>query len=230
SNLVIKTMFKDLPHIVYNFQSLVMILSFLVSLKLIKNSIIPNYMKGFFWYPAMGFLVLIPNFLALYFFPILVFPATTFNNLSVLFHYSFLTIFIINCLPKKRNIFLIILFVTFLILIIFILITKPLHNYNASAFAAANLGITIFSIIYYFQLFTNTPKINLRYEASFWIITGVFFCMSIHIPINGILDFVREKVSFKNLNLFASIGAFCYGVMHIFFIKAYICSIRPHKP
>jgi len=220
------SMNKSLGYIIYDFQALLMFISFIVSLRLINNKKIPEYMQGFYWYPIIGIVVLIPHFLAFHFFKKLYFVSIPINNISLLFHFSFLAFFIIQVIPNKKFFFLKVLFFIFFSLIIYFLTTKPLKDYNSSAFAVANLGLVIFCIIYYYQLFNNIPILNLRNEASFWVITGVFFCMSINIPINSIIDYLWGKIPYSYLSFFTSVGVLCYSIMHLFFIKACLCSLR----
>lgn len=186
-------------------------------------------MKIFFWYPLVGIIIIIPHFLSFYFFKSLLSIAFCFSNLSLLFHFTFLSIFIIKATPNKKNIYDALIIILFIFLIIYFFVIKGINGHNSPAFAIANLGLTIFCIKYYYRLFNNIPILDLNKESSFWIITGVFFCMTIHIPMLGFVDHINQKISPDNINLFRSIGGFCYGIMHLFFIKAYLCSIRPLK-
>lgn len=187
-------------------------------------------MKGFFWYPTIGIIVLLPSFIAVNF-------SKTFNdlgyinmNLSLIFHYSFLSIFIMRMMLNKRNhIPLIIIFSFFLCLIIFFLITKSITRKNDLAYTISNFGLIVFCILYYYQLFNNLPLINLRKEPSFWIITGVTFSMSVQIPIQAAENYLHWNTSLNNYLLFISITMFCYSIMHLFFIKAYLCATHPQK-
>lgn len=187
-------------------------------------------MKGFFWYPAVGILVIIPNIISLHFFKNLNFLAFISGNISLIFHFCFLGIFIIKTITNKLiHIFLKTFFVIFLCLIIFLLVIKDIKENNRTAFAFANFGLIFFCIIYYHQLFNNIPILNLKQEPSFWIITGIFFCMSIHIPILITTDYLRYQISISNYRLLLSCPLFSYTIMHLFFIKACLCAIHPQR-
>ena len=218
-----------LLYIFYYSQCFCMLLSFLFSLKLICNKNIPYYMKGFFWYPTIGLIVMLPsliNAITLKFSNL----ASAINNFSLVFHYIFLSVFIIRVMPKKKElVFLYSLFSLFLILIVFFLITNPITKQINQAFSICNFGLTIFCIIYYYKIFNNIPIISLWKEASFWIITGIFFCMAMNIPVTATIDYLHKRISLLNMMLLNSIITVSYGIMHLFFIKAYICAFRIQK-
>lgn len=223
-------MSKTIELIVFNIQSFVILLSFLFSLKLVKNKAIPYYMNYFFWYPLVALIIAIPLFIIANFFWSYYRYGSILNVFSLIFHYSFLSFFIIKVMPNNQNKrFPKILFIVFLFLIIAALTIKNVRIRSAVAFPTANLGLVVFSVIYYYKLFNNLPVLDLKNEPSFWIITGVFFCMSIHIPLSATVEYLYHKIPTHNLRIFMSLGAFCYIIMHIFFIKAFLCSIHPQK-
>ena len=215
---------------IFNSQCFVTLLSFLFSLKLVRNKNIPNYMKGFFWYPTVGLIIAIPLFLATNFFHFFHEYTTTINNISLLFHYSFLSIFIIRVVSPNINFtFLIFIFLFFLFLLLYVLVNNSLTKQLNMAFSLCNLGLTIFCIIYYYNIFSNRPSLDLKREPSFWIITGIFFCMSTHIPITTVLDYLHHKIHYTIYAGLINVLIVCYMVMHLFFIKAYLCSVQPQK-
>jgi hypothetical protein len=223
-------MSKTVHLIFFDSQLIISILSFVFSLKLVKNENVPPYMKTFIWYPIVALLVIIPLILTTHFFKNYKEEALILNNISLIFHYSFLSVFIIRVMPGKNNSnFIKIVFGIFLSIILFLLISEKIDKSNAFAFATANLGLTILCVMYYYRLFSNLPVLNLRNEPSFWIITGIFFCMSVHFVLMSTIDYLHNKISFPNLRIMGSIAAFCYLIMHLFFIKACLCSVRPQK-
>ncbi|MEP7166059.1 MAG: hypothetical protein ABI741_15255 [Ferruginibacter sp.] len=223
-------MTQIISQIVFNSQCFVALLSFIISLRLVNNKNIPGYMKGFYWYSTIALVVAIPLFLTDNFFRPYRGYSRILNNLSLIFHYSFLSIFIIRVIVKKHNIkYLSFLFVFFLLLLIFVLVNNNLTKQLNLAFSVSNLGLTFFCIIYYYQLFNNIPTLDLRKEPSFWIITGIFFCMSAHIPITAMGDLLNHKIPLAVYSTLRTILTFCYVVMHLFFIKAYLCAIHPRK-
>ena len=224
-------MSKSLLYIFDNIQSLCILLSFIISLRLVNNDKIPSYMKGFFWYPTIGTIVMIPWAIGKNFFMGLEIFGKMINNISLLFHFSFLSFFIYRVMPQKNiwSNFFRITFVIFFCLLLFTLSKDNLWQINKLSFAIANFGLSVFCIAYYYQIFNNIPSLNLRKEPSFWIISGVFFCMSVHIPMYSSINYLRPKISINSYWLLSSISTFCYTVMHLFFIKAYLCATHPQK-
>lgn len=223
-------MSKTLYNIAFNFQALCMVLSFILSLRLIRNSEIPYYMRGFYWYTLVGVIVLIPNFYDLniskIFYPVTVIMI----NASILFHYLFLSLFIIKLIKNKSNSNLLrIIFWTILLILMFTLNKENLTKNNNLGYSVSNFGLIIFCILYYYKLFISLPSINLKKEPSFWIVTGVFFTMSVHIPIQAALGFLRYNISYSNYILLHGIIAFCYSIMHLFLIKAFLCATHQRK-
>ena len=183
-------------------------------------------MNNFFWYPLLAFIVALPGMVATFFGNNQFWkPAHLLNNISLFFHYSFLSTFIIKILPRGKNDKILkIVFIFFLILIVLLLFTDDLKKINGPAFAIANLGLTVFCMTYYYYIFNTPPVLQLRDEPSFWIITGIFFCMTLHIPMYATYNYLHGRISSSTFILFGSISAFSYTIMHLFFIKAYICS------
>lgn len=220
---------KILSYTFYTLQVLAIFTSFIFSLRLIKNEKIPKYMKGFYWYTVVGVLVLIPSLFYAYFYIGNKLASIT-NNLSLIFHYSFLSIFILKILPKNKGaIYLKIIFLLFLILIIYFLVTRDISRQINQVFSISNIGLTIFCIVYYYQLFNTVPILDLRNEPSFWIITGIFFAMSLNVPAMAAIDYLHNKIAAVNYVLLYNILCFSYMVMHLFFIKAFICTLRMPK-
>ncbi len=187
-------------------------------------------MKYFYWYPTVGVIVLIPHFITFYFFRQGYYVANISNNIALIFHYIFLSRFIINAHPNKKRVFLSKnVFYSFLIFTLYFIIAASTRKINTSAFAMANFGLAIICVIYYHQLFNNIPVIDIKRDASFWIITGVFFCMSLQVPMFGMIEYLRGKVPLSNFQLFSSISPLSYTIMHLFFIKAYLCALHPQK-
>ena len=93
-------MSKSFFDIIFNIQAACMFLSFILSLRLYNNDKIPRYMKGFFWYPTIGIIVIIFHLIIKHFFKNILGFALMSNNISLLFHFSFLSIFIFRVMQK----------------------------------------------------------------------------------------------------------------------------------
>jgi hypothetical protein len=183
-------------------------------------------MQRFPWYCSVGILVLIPS-VCNAFFNLSQEIALIINNWSLLFHYTFLSSFIIKVIPGngKRQ-YLKILFFVFFFLVCYLLVEMDVSKFAHQILSISSFGLTTFCIIYYYQLFKNLPIINLRKEPSFWIVSGVFIAMSLHIPVSATIDYLQDKISAFDHVILYNIIAVTYIVMHMFFIKAFICSVR----
>lgn len=187
-------------------------------------------MKGFYWYSMVAGLITTISFLQKKFY-ILNRPIWgLINNLLLLFHFIFLSLFIYGVLANKKFFRIMnVLFFTFIIIILFCLFTNNLSGQNSTAFAFTNFGLVIFCCFYYFQLFEDMPTVNLLDEPSFWIINGIFFCMSATIPVLALRYYSLNKMSVYIYSIIEILIPFLYGIMHLFFIKAYLCSKDYHK-
>ena len=203
--------------------------TFLFSLRLITNNNIPNYMRGFYWYPTVAIIMLVIYIFEYYLHIIQKNLYQNINLLSLLFHYSFLGLFILKVMSKRKKIEIInIFFWLFLPIITFFIITDIFYHTFLS-FAVANFGLMILCISYYYQLFKTTPSLNLLKDPSFWIITGILFGMSTTIPVSIIGGYLFHNIPRDIFLSVAVIMPLGYGVMHLFFLKAILCSIRQQK-
>jgi hypothetical protein len=84
-------------------------------------------------------------------------------------------------------------------------------------------------MIYYYDLFWGIPVKNLFRQPSFWIVSGIFLCLTVTVPL-GVIKTLLISKNDLGINLIATyIAIFFYGIMHLFFIKAYLCSTNPSK-
>lgn len=213
---------SDLVNIIYLF-------SFVTSLRLVRNNSIPVYMKGFYWYTTLNICIAVLRGLERHFHLI---PQELFRItilLSLLFHFAFLSLFISQFYStKKEKDYFKILFWLFIVSVIIFIIIDIIYHY-VIAFGITNTGLFIFCIYYYYQLFRNPPTLNLLRESSFWIITGILFGMSTTIPIFFMGGYLYHNLPRNIFYSIATIAPFGYGIMHLFFIKAFLCSVRPHR-
>ncbi len=215
----------------FNFQCIMMLVSFLVSLRLLKKSSL-FHLKYFPLYTTVGIVVMIPMLLFIYTNLKIINLEFTFsfadliNNYSLIFNFSFLGVFLIINMPDKKSYFILwILFFLFLIGIISSILFSAKNNPNNIAFAVNHFGLIIFSIIFFKKLFYNLPEKNIFNYSTFWIVTGIVFCSVVSFPLFYFVDFLIKSSMYNEDNrLFFNIRPFSYGVMHIFFSKAFKCS------
>ena len=213
---------SDLANIVYLF-------SFFKSLSLIRNQTVPDYMKGFYWYTGIAIFITIMHISEKYF---QIIPKDFFritNLVSLHFHFTFLSLFISRFFTTKqeKNIFKLFFWLVNITIFIFIFI-DVIYDFSIS-FAISNTGLFILCIYYYYLLFRTPPTLNLLKEPSFWIITGILFGMGTTIPILYLAGYLYHNLPKNIFFSIATIVPFGYGIMHLFFIKAFICSVQNHR-
>jgi hypothetical protein len=210
------------------FQIICMILSLLFSLPLINNDRVKSYMKKFYWYSIVAAILAVLRFSSDRLSPSAQEFITKVNIYSILFHFTFLSIFISSVLPNKKGFSKYspaFISAVFCITLIFLLFDQNVRG-NSVSFAIANLGLVIYCIVYYYNSFKEPSNADLLQEPSFWIISGIFLCMSASIPINSLHEFLRNETQIdiqRRKDIFG-ISYFAYGIFHLFLIKAYLCS------
>lgn len=215
---------KEIGFYIKVIQITIYFLTCLYSFQLYKKQNIPQYMKGFFWYPTAGCIVALVWILAKQNY-LTDLTLQHVNSYSLLFHFSFLSYFIFRVVSNNRIKKLIILF--FFTCLISLLITLFLDSYNTTRlpFNITNYGLFFCSLFYYYSLFQNIPKKNLATESSFWIITGIFIGMGLNIPIIS-FGYVFDSTSpyiIKTIGWIAPLG---FIIMYILFLKGIQCTVH----
>jgi hypothetical protein len=204
-------------------------ISFLFSLKLVKNKNIVPYMKGFYWYHFVGIVIGVIGVSELLwigknsFFVLL-------NNLSIFFHYTFLCNFIKKATPNKSNPVLYTLIGVYIIGSVVMLgfyLNFDITNQANFAFSIAHFILFLYCVIYYLQLLNNIPQVILLKEPAFWVVTGVLFSSSLTIPITFAGNYFGFKYLSNYIFLVSLLTVLPYIILHLFLIKAILCSTNP---
>ena len=149
-----------------------------------------------------------------------------FHYFSTIYFWAFLFCVVSN---KQKIPYMLLIFGLFFLLLLYFLFTYDLAQPMYHAFSITNFGLIVLCVIYYYQLFNNIPTLNLLKEPSFWIITGIFFGMSINVPLSAIISYLDKRISVSTFMIFGNIFIISYGIMHLFFIKAIICAVKMNK-
>lgn len=187
-------------------------------------------MKGFFFYPLIALLVsansICSAILFLYAKEINFFIQSFLQLCDLLFW----TIFFSRIFIKGKEIRKIkFLFLCTMIITIYLLYFNRTGTSNLHIHALSNLCKTIFCISFYNRLFKTPPDQNLLLEPSFWIVTGLIFYSCLSVPFYALNDYIKQNfVEIISYNIF-SISNMLIIIMHLFFIKAYLCTIRLHR-
>lgn len=184
-------------------------------------------MKYFSIYHLVAFFVAVPFFLKFNGYSELLYLYEI-NNYTLLFNFSFLSLFIIFNMPNnKGRYFLITQFVilfSFLLYNIFIReVDKSVQN--SQAFAINSFGLLILSIIYFYKLFKGSSEIKITSDPIFWVVIGVFSFSIMSSPVFIVTGFFYEidPVN-KILILIGLLPTLGFVSLHIFLIKAILCT------
>ena len=195
-----------------------------------KNKQIPVYLKRFYLYPLLVALLSLNTIAAIYFHLYSSAIQFAFQNIMEIVEFTFWGLFFLHLMKTTNSLkYIKSVFLSFLLIIICWTFLNNFYKPLFQTFALGNFGKSIFCIFYFNKLFKDSPKLNLKNEPSFWIITGVFFCSSITLPQYAINDYLRNNVNkIISNNIFASTNI-AIIIMHILFIKAYLCKVHQHN-
>jgi hypothetical protein len=152
------------------------------------------------------------------------------EKIFVVMDYIFWGIFFLALLqtetpPKIMNV----LNVCFLVVLGVVLLFCYSAQNAYQALGYANLGKCVFCIYYFYGLFKNLPKVDLWYEPSFWIVTGLLFYSAISTPIYLSIN-IFLKNHFKDLiGILFPLTNIAIIIMHLLFLKGYLCIIQRQK-
>ena len=207
--------------------NLIYCLSFFMFLKVRQSKSCPTYLRTFYVYPLVGVVIFIffwskvNNIISNEFY-------TRINLISLLFHYGFLSNFIIKTLsPNLKRLSIIVFALCFIVLIAFII--PDIFHYTSVSFAVGNSGLCIMCMLYYYDIFQGEHKSFLPKDPAFWIISGVFVGMAVNIPFHIFGNYFYSNFSYSTHLFFSLISMFTYAVMHLFFIKSSLCILPLRK-
>ncbi len=210
--------------------SIVYLLSCFYSLRLIGSKTIPTYLRGFYWYSIIGALTSLMLLSSIFFSPIRIPMFSRINSVTLIFHFSFLTFFIFRILKNDRVVtFLKVCFWIILFLLIVSIANDVYFDTCSLSFCVANVSLFLFCLFYYYQILHFIPAVSILKEPSFWIITGIFIGMGLSFPMIIFLDFFSLNTSLQLKREIQFLGNLPYIVMHLCFIKAYLCSSQIQK-
>ncbi len=201
------------------------VVSFLYSIKLIQLPNTPVLFKAFFIYNLATLFEILLFWLVIF----KIINRVTYqyyNLIGLLFNFCFLSFFIIKNYYFSKAI--IIFYSLGLLCLLFTIksIIPEFNYYTGKALVLPHLGLLILSMVYFVQFYRHNLKVDLIFDSSFWVITGIFSCSVLVTPLMAIREFLKQSISLQSFYLFAFIGVLAYTIMHLFFIKAFVCLIR----
>lgn len=205
----------------------VILISLILAVIVPKNNI--AYMKGFFICPLISLLVSVNSISSRFYFLYPIEKNFLIQSILHLFDLLFWTWFFLKVLNEKkdsRNVK--ILFVTTLLFACYLLF-KSTSNSNLHIHALSNMCKTFFCIFFYNNLFKKLPDQNILLKPSFWIVTGLIFYSCLSLPFYALSNYVKARFSPLFFSNIFAISNMLIIIMYLFFIKAFVCTIRLHK-
>ena len=219
-------MYNIIFTIVWITVSIIYILSFILSL--IVSYCKKSSLNFFYCYTTVAIFILFIFLLSRF----KILPKDLYYNLngvSVIFHFSFLSSFIFKQINFKRKKILKFIYLIVILLLIQLIISDFTLK-KGFPYLLTSLILVFISLFYYLELLNKIPIVNLLKDSTFWVVTGIFIGMGINIPGYAIgIIYLKQTVSKEMVLLISSIIMASYGIMHLFFIKAFICSLQHHK-
>jgi hypothetical protein len=146
--------------------------------------------------------------------------------LDLLFWYIF---FFILLTDKKTRDILFYLFLITLFIALYMLFFSKADKNNLHIVALGSICKSVYCIIFFYKLFKNLFYQRILKEPAFWIVSGLIFYSSLSLPFYTLHSYLKSKFSLLiSYNIF-SISNMLIIIMHLFFIKAYLCTIRVYK-
>lgn len=210
--------------------SFVILISFILSIILSLNSHTINYMKWFFIIPLIALILSINTIINLHFHLL---SKTSLYQIQLLLTFAELFVWCRYFLVLNKSKFdsgiIILVFSFFSLITACLFIFNKFNEPNLQIICLFSISKTIFCIYYYYKLFKSPPIHNLKKDPSFWTVNGLLFYSCLSIPFYSFHSYISFRFSkIEALDIF-SISNMLIIIMHFFFIKGYICSLRLHK-
>jgi len=122
--------------------------------------------------------------------------------------------------------------VVFIFFLFFVIALRLYTGINTSYFqihSISNFCKLIFCVFYFDELFKSNLRLNLKTDPGFWIVTGVFFYTAISFPVYAIHNYLRDTFGEVIAGNIFAVTNITIIIMHLLFIKAYICSSQQRK-
>lgn len=206
----------------------IIFISFITALLIPQST--KSYMKGFFLCPLMALLVSLNSICGSLFLMYSINLFFLIQSFLFLLDLLFWSKFFLTILNHKSDAVLIkILTATVFLIAFYLLFVSKVNKQNLHTVALSTICKTIFCVIYYSRLFKYLFYQNILSEPSFWIVTGVILYSCLSLPFYGLNSYIKLQFPQNISSSIFSISNILIIIMHLFFAKAYICTIRLHK-
>ena len=208
--------------------TVVILISFVMAIFIPVNK--RAYMKGFYFYSLIALLIsgntILSSIFLIYSLRIFYIIQSVLAFCSLVF-WIFFFHKVLNDYTLKKIIQL--LFLCTFLLTICLLYFSSSNKPNLQIVALTNMCQAIFCIFFYYNLFKNLSSQNILLEPSFWIVAGLIFYSCLSIPFYALNSYIKQEFPSIISSKIFSISNIMIIIMHLFFIKGYLCTIRLHR-
>ncbi len=202
-------------------QFLIFFVELILAIKIRTNEKVIPMMRIFYWYPLIGIFV---TFFILFQYYNKVFSNVAFciNLCSLLFHYLFLSYFILNSVYRRRY-FKTIIWILFVF--ISVLISSSILNKHFDSIAFTNSCLFFFSLFYFFSIYKGDISGQLLNNPIFYVCSGVLIGTGLIVPAAIMFKYsIVLDLGYDLRKFVIEVSLFGYIIMNLFFIKALLCS------
>ena len=209
--------------------TIVILCSLVLSLFAFRKENTLTHLRRFYLYPLLAFYLSTVTFTDEF---IITFSKSTITIAQYI--YIFLepifwgTFFMILFRNKKRIALIRTIFIITLSLITFLAIRSNFNSHNHQIVSISNLSFTFYCGIYFFDLFRGEPIKLIKSDPTFYIVVGLFFYSALSLPFFSLSDYFKRSNSFLYPMIICFLNLTII-IMHLFFIKGYLCLIKPTK-
>ena len=139
----------------------------------------------------------------------------------VIYHLMFQIIVV----PKFQKI-LYLMFYSFILFLLYMWIfSDAFFQRTNKLFLAQTLCMLVPTFLYYVQLFILTPRLQLKNNPEFWIVTGYLFYFSCTIP----LFLIGSLFSINKYYFLYSVNFIAYSILYLLITRAFLCKkVQPN--
>ena len=148
-------------------------------------------------------------------------------NISGIIEFCFYLWIFYNIIKSIRIKKIIILFIVGYpcLSILNMLFFQGINNFNSITYSLGCLIIIIFSIFYFFELFSAEESYRLSKDPAFWICTGLLFFYSVSFPVYVSVNLMKHFTP-KLGDLISFVIVVLNIVLYSLFCVAFICQIK----
>jgi hypothetical protein len=187
-------------------------------------------MKWFFLCPLIALLVSVNSicwiFFSIYSINSTINIQTCLFFIDLFFWFGFFIQILSN---KKDRAQLTIMFSITLFFALYLLFFSTVGSNNLHIVALTAICKTVFCIFFFYKLFKNLFYQNILKEPAFWIVTGLIFYSTLSLPFYGLNSYLKFQFSTLVSSNLHTVSNILIIIMHLFFIKAYLCTVRVYK-